>query len=128
MQRQLGKHLLTVRRKLYEDGTTIFRTARARDQSFLPQPINQLDRAVVLDLQALGKICDARLFPWGLALNGQHNLVVLRLDANVAGCGLAGTKKTPDLVPELRQRLVVGESNAMIAHKQVNTIISYCDI
>ena len=46
--------------------------AGARDQALLHQPVHQLDRAVMLDLQALGKIGDARLFAVRLALDGQH--------------------------------------------------------
>ena len=55
--------------------------AGARDQALLHQAVDQLDRAVMLDLQALGKIGDARLFLIRLAFDGQHELMMLRLDA-----------------------------------------------
>ena len=59
---QLVEHVLAARRELHINLAPVLLSAGARDQAFLDQTIDQFDRAVMLDLQALGEIGDARRF------------------------------------------------------------------
>ena len=73
----------------------------------LLQPVDQFDRAVMLDEQPGGNLPNGRLDAFGKAVHRQQQLMLLRLDAVFFGGGLAEVEKAPDLPAELGQIAVL---------------------
>ena len=126
MQGELAQHLLATRSEADVNLAPVFGAAVALDQVFFLQAADQLHRAVMLNLQALSEIGNAGAIAAACPAYGQHELMVLRLDARLAGCLLAEMQKAADLVAKLGQRRVVGLLEIIGTH--VKTIISYNDI
>lgn len=82
-------------------------TADSLEQSVSLQTIRQLDRAVMLDLQPLGKHADGGFLCAQQAFNRQQRLMLLWLEARGASGLLAEIYKTPDLVAKFRQCLII---------------------
>lgn len=76
-------------------------------QAAVGHPIDQFDRAVMLDLQPFGQIADGRAVGSGEAFRGQKKLVVLRLDVAEPGGLFAEMEKAADLIPKFRQGLII---------------------
>ena len=57
----------------------------ATDQAALFGPIDKPHRAVMVELHALGKLGDVGVLALGIALDGQHQLVLLGGDTRLAG-------------------------------------------
>jgi hypothetical protein len=125
---EFAQNLLPARRELYENLAAVFGAAAAGDEAFAGQTVEQFDSAVVLNLQALSQVADARLLADRLSLDGKHDLILLWLDAGPAGGVLAESLEAADLIAKVGQGLVIGERDTMVVHKQLNAIISYCDI
>jgi hypothetical protein len=78
------------------------------DETLLLQTVHQFHRTVVPELQPLRQISNARFLGWWNSLQGEHELVMLRLEAS-SPCGfLAKAHKTADLVAKFREGLVGG--------------------
>ena len=82
MQREFTQDLLPLRRKLQVHLAAIFGTALAAYKSGSFQPVHQLDRAVVLDLQALGNFRDLGTHMQWQPLKRKKKLVLARLKTN----------------------------------------------
>ena len=80
----------------------------AQDQPALRQPVDEPHGAVMLELQAFGKLAYGRLA--GICFDGQEQLMLGRLQAGAPGGLLAKTQEAADLVAELGQGLVVGRA------------------
>ena len=71
------------------------------------QAIHQFDGAVMADLHALGELPNPRSDPGWDALDRQHQLILSALQSGFLYRLLAEMKESPNLVAELRQRLVI---------------------
>ncbi len=125
MQRQLLQNALSPGRQFHMHFAAVFDAADSLNETSLCQPVYELDGTVVLELKALGQICDGWCSPIAGSLHGEHKLMMLRLKSGLAGRFLAEAQETADLVTELRQGLVVGGFEIVDAgHKLENAIIS----
>ena len=71
------------------------------------QPVDQFDRAVMLQRQPIGERADGGLFSFGKAPDREQQQVLLRLQARGAGHGVSLTDKFTDEVAQLRERGVL---------------------
>src|SRR5437868_14948209 len=99
VERELSEDFLAFRSQRHQYLAPITARPVALYEPVCRQTVHQLDRAVMLDLQALGQFTD----PWanipGQAFQRQKQLVLTRLQACPARGLLAETKETADLVP-----------------------------
>ena len=72
MQRSFPPERFAVWREGDEDLPPVRHPPAALDQSPVHRPANQLDRAVMLQLQPLGKVADRRIPPVREALQGKE--------------------------------------------------------
>jgi len=85
VNRKLAQHALTARGQRNEHLTAVLARALALHQPLFHQPVDELNRAVMLDLQPLGQLADRGAGPVREPLQSQHQLVVLRFDTGLAG-------------------------------------------
>lgn len=85
----------------------LFRHASRRRSAFA-QPVDQLDRAVVPDLQARSQLADGGSHLRRQSLDREQQLVLLRLQAVRARRFLAISQEPADLMTEFRQRAKPG--------------------
>jgi hypothetical protein len=71
-----------------------------RNRPSILQPINQLDRAVMLNEKAGGDLSDRGLDVLRQAVNRQQELMLLRLQAAFLSRDFTKMKELPDLPPE----------------------------
>jgi len=67
------------------------------------EPVYQLNRTVMPNLQALGQLSDAWAHACGQPFQGQHELMLARFKTSLAGSLLAEVEKTADLITQFRQ-------------------------
>src|SRR6202046_3455171 len=106
-QRHSAQPFFSTSGQVKHDRTAIFLPARTADQTLSFQTIGQFYRAVMLNLQALGKDADGGQPVWRQALDSQQRLMLLRFQARIPRRFLAEIQETPDLVAEIRQGAVV---------------------
>ncbi len=68
--------------------------------------VDQLDRAVMPELQALGEFAHSGVGVFRETFDRQHKLMLLRLYARLARFFLTDAQKTADLVSEFRERAI----------------------
>ncbi len=107
MQRELAQNLFATRSEADVNLAPIFGASIPLDQVLFLEAAYQLDRAVMLNLQAFSEIGNPGAIFTAGSPYGQHELMVLRLDPGFPGCFLAEMEKAPDLVAKLGQRRVV---------------------
>ncbi len=90
------------------------------------QAIDQLDRAVMLDLQAFRQRPDGCTLPAAQALYRQERLMLLRLQTSGTRRLLAEVQETPDLVAKFPQRLNVTSGMFTLFHSRYNYIVLRC--
>jgi hypothetical protein len=103
----LAKNFLSATGEPQQDLAPIFAATRSFQKAVRFQSINELDGAVVLDLQALGENADGGIVGSGQSLDREERLILLRLNPGGAGGLLAQILKTAHLVAELRQSAVI---------------------
>ena len=101
MQRQFLQYFLPLGRQAYVDLSPVIDAAAAANQRPFLQPVDQLDRAVMLNLQALRQVGNACSLFRAYRLGGQHELMLLRLNSCATGSLLAEVQEAPDVVAEL---------------------------
>ena len=84
-------------------------------EAALGQAVDQLDRAVMLDLNSFGELGDSGLGALGKTLQGKQQLVLAGLEAGRVGSVLAEAEKAPELVAELGEGTVVDGGSAHAA-------------
>jgi hypothetical protein len=67
------------------------------------EPVYQLNRTVMSNLQPLGQLTDAWAQICGQPFQGKHELMLAGFKASHAGSLLAEVKKTADLITQFRQ-------------------------
>ena len=114
----LGRH--------QRDLAPIARAPRTTNEAALGRASDELDCAMVLDLQTFRDEADGRRSHRVQSLDGEKELVLLRLDSRGTRRRLAEVQKSTDDVSELRQRGVVGlrEAAAHGAHYDRRYIVS----
>jgi len=87
MPRELGEHVLALRGELDQHAPPIFLAAAPPHELPRLEPVQQLDRAVVPELQPVGQVADGHFLIWWCALRGEQELMLLRLEPRRA-CGV----------------------------------------
>lgn len=98
---------LAGRPELHDHAPPVTRVDPPRDHAAPDEPIDQLDRAVVAKLQALGEGSDRHRFPAVQALRLQQEQILLRLDARRPRRLLSDPEEASEVVAKLRQGPVV---------------------
>lgn len=111
MQRQLAQHSFAARCRVNQHLTVVVRAAASPCQASLLQPVKKLYGAVMLNLEPLGQVADRGRCSAGQPLDGQQQLVLLRLESRRAGRLLAEMQEPPDLMTELSQSAVLGNGD-----------------
>jgi hypothetical protein len=89
------------------------------------EAVCQLHRAVRLDLQPLGQYTDSWLLSRGKSPYCQQELMLASLDPGLAGRLFAEAEKPPNLVTELRQRLIIREGERFHCRSHYYIVIRY---
>jgi hypothetical protein len=118
IEREFFEERFAVMGELDQDLAAIIGGTQAAEISPVHQPIDQLDRAVVLQLHAFGQNADRRFEAVGQPSYGQEQLVLLRLDAGLARGMLAETEKPADLVAQFRHSFEIGRG-LISGHKSI---------
>ncbi len=71
------------------------------------EPVNQLDGAVMLELDPVGKLSDRCRTVFGQAFQSQQQLVLLGLEPGATRGLLAQIQEAPNLITKLGERLVI---------------------
>jgi len=101
--------VLAARRKLHIDFTPVVFSQHATHQSSSGQPVDQLDRAVMLNLQTLSQIGNTSGSAAGHTFYGKQELMLLRFEPGGTGGVFAESEKAANLIAKLGDCLVVGE-------------------
>ena len=97
------------------DFALVFDTRSPCDGTRDLKAAHQFDRAVMLDEEPGGNFPDRGFCALGKALDGKHQLMLLRLDAVLLGRGFTEMQELPDLPPELGQIAVLIRRKVAIA-------------
>ncbi len=84
--------------------------------AYIPSPfqaVDQLDRAVVLNLHAVGQFPNARTYSLGYAFDGQHKLILPALQTGCVYGGFTEMQVPANLIPEFRQSLIVRQGQPL---------------
>jgi hypothetical protein len=98
VQRKSLKKFFAVASQLDQDLPFVVGSPQPEQETPFDESIDELHRAVVLELHPFGQHADSWFDPLRKASYGQKQLVVLRFDAGVARGIFAKTEKTADLV------------------------------
>jgi hypothetical protein len=109
LQGQPSEDAFAARTKVNINLTPVFLAQGSAYESSSGQPIDQLDRAVMLDLQSFREIRNTSAPGAGHALYSKQELVLLRLKPRGTGCVFAESEKATNLVAKLGYGLVVRE-------------------
>lgn len=113
LQGELPQHLFTLWSQGKPYFTAVFPAAIAPDIASDREPVHQLNRTVMSNLQPLGQLSN----PWADAsrqpFQGKHELMLMRLKTSHAGSLLTEVKKTANLMTQFRQRLVVSQAKGL---------------
>src|ERR1700683_1418725 len=113
MKCEFAENLLALGSKRKQNFAPIFLATCAMRKSASFQAIHQLYSAVVADLHAAGQLADGWAYPGRHALDRQHELILAALQPSLLHHLFAEVKKAADLVAELRQRLIVRQSELL---------------
>jgi hypothetical protein len=94
-------------RDLNQDLAPIAAAWRSANKASIFQPVNQFNRAVMAQQEALGEIPDRGGGAGRDSPQGQQELVLRGIDSGVACRSLAEVEETTDLESKLRQRSVI---------------------
>ena len=123
MQRESSQEPFPLRQKLYQHLAPILISAMPGSQSSALQAIDQLHRAVMLQLHSFCERTNRGAHVRRKTLNREQQLVLLGFESGGAGSRFAEVQKTPDLVAELRQGTVI-EVFGFLHDIYRNTILS----
>jgi hypothetical protein len=104
---KLAEDFFTFRREADEHLPAILVRAMPPHATRGGEAVDQFDGTVMPDLQPLGELGDTGTRSPRQAFEGQHQLMLLRLEAGLASRLLAEVQEAPQLVTDLRQRFVV---------------------
>lgn len=107
MNGQLVEELFAVTGQLDQYATPVIRGAKSTEKTSLDETVDQLDRAVVLELHPLRENSDGRFEVFGQASYGQQELMLLRFDAGFSGGGFAEPQEATDLEAKFGHRFEI---------------------
>jgi len=117
--REAREELLATSREDHRYPPPVARRPRAPHDTARLHPVDELDRAVMAQLQALGDRPDRRLGPVGHPPHREEGLVLPWLEAGAAGGLLAEVEEAAKLVAELRQTPVLGNTHPTGRHGEI---------
>ena len=103
VQGKLPQHLFSLWSQGKPYFAAVFTHAMPLDKAAGREPVYQLNRTVMSNLQPLGQFADPWAHPSRQPLQGKHELMLVRLKTSHAGSLLAEVKKTADLITQFRQ-------------------------
>ena len=103
---QGAKRTFARRGQANEDFAAILGGGFADDGAVIGQAIDQLDRAVMTNLKAIGEFGNGRELSRRQAFDREEELMLLRLDSMGSGGFFAIAEEFPDLVAEFGQRAI----------------------
>ena len=101
--------------------------AQAAEKASFNEAINELDRAVVLELHSLSQNSDRWPGVIRQPSDGQQELILLRLDSCLAGGVFAKSQETTDLVAKFRKSFEI-RAVVKVRHFYRRAIVSQYDI
>src|SRR5262249_3345847 len=107
--RELAEEPVAVRRDRDDHLAAVRPAVPPDDQPALLAAVDQLDGAVVPQLEPLGERPDGRRNPRRNAADGKEELVLARLDADLGRSVLAEAEEAAELVAEFGEGAVLGE-------------------
>jgi hypothetical protein len=107
---------LSARREPYEHAPAVALASNSPDEAAGLHAIDELDGAVVLDLQTLRQETDGRLPTFRHAFEGEKKLVLLRLKARRTRGSFAEAHEPAELIAKLGQRLILGHRERLGRH------------
>jgi len=108
VQGELAKYFLAMQGEAHVNFAPVLCAPISLNKVFLFEAANQLDRTVMLNLQALSQVSDARAVAASRPAQRQHELMMLGLDTHPASCLLAKVQKAANLITKLGQAGVIG--------------------
>jgi len=108
MRSETGQTFLACARQSDQHASAVVGGAEANQKTAFHQPVDQLDRAVMAELQPLGEGADSRRSAARQAFQSEQQLMLLRLDAGALRGRVAEAQKAPDLIAKLGQSAEVG--------------------
>src|SRR6185295_18408635 len=107
-EREPREDVLAASRERDPDKAAILHRPYPPNEAATLHPVDELDDAVMGDLQPLRDVADGRI-AGGQALHGEEQLVLLRLEAGLACRLLAEMKEPPELVSEVGKRPIFAD-------------------
>jgi hypothetical protein len=77
------------------------------DHPTCSEAIHQLNHGMMPELESFREGANRRRLPTLEALHLQQQQILLRLDASCAGCGLADTQESANVIPQVREGRIV---------------------
>ena len=123
VEREFPQERFAVGGERDKDLPPVRRAPVTRDKLLTHRPINQFDRTVMLQLEPLGEVADRGIFPVGEALQGEHQLMLLRFQSRRVGGLLAEMYEAPDLEAKRRQRPIFLNGKIALPPHQMPTTL-----
>src|SRR5216684_1870010 len=124
VSRHLLEQLLSPRKQRHQDAPAIVPVAAPAHVAMGFQPVDQLDRAVMLQCQPVRQGPDGSFFAFGKAADRQQEQILLRLEARLLRHRVSFADKLANEVTEFREGLVLRRGD-FFCHE---ITISQCDI
>jgi len=103
VQGKLLQHLFTFRSQRKQYFAAVLTLAMPPDVAAGREPVHQLNRTVMSNLQPLGQLSDSWANLYGQPFQGKHELMLVRFKTSHAGSLLTEVKKTANLITQFRQ-------------------------
>jgi len=113
VQGKLPQHLFSLWSQGKPYFAAVFTHAMPLDKAAGREPVYQLNRTVMSNLQPLGQLSDSWANLCGQPFQGKHELMLVRLQTSHTGSLLTEMKKTADLITQFRQRFVVRQGKSL---------------
>jgi hypothetical protein len=107
LERKAAENVFASRRQTYQHAAAVNRVGRTLDETMSRHPVDQLDRAMVPNLEPLSNLADRCSVVHGEPLDRQQQLMLLRLEAGRASHFIAEMQEATDQQPEAGKRRVV---------------------
>jgi hypothetical protein len=109
VQGEFAQHFLALRSQGKPHFSAVFTHAMSPDIAAGREPVRQLNRTVMSNLQPLGQLSNPWAYSSRQPFQGKHELMLARFKTSGAGRFLTEAQKTANLITQLRQRYAVGQ-------------------
>ena len=116
---------LSTCRKAYEHVPAVALASNSPDEAAGLHAIDELDGAVVLDLQTLRQDADGRVPTFPHAFEGEEKLVLLGLKARRTRSSFAEAHEPAKLIAKVGQRLILGQRESVGRHVSAYIVLRY---